>query len=78
MRVQSITRVAVGKYEVRVFMEESKDFEYAQTGITRVEMDIHKWQDLPMMELAKRLLENKKIFAVEITSWDSNGVRVDR
>jgi len=78
MKVQSIIRVAVGKYVARVFLEESEDFQYNQLGISDVEIVMHRHQDLPMMELVKKLLENEKIRAVEITSWDNNGVRVER
>lgn len=78
MKVQSIIRVAVGKYVVRVFLEESVNFQYTQLGVTDTEIVIHRNQDLPMMELAKKLLENRRVFAVEITSWDQNGVRVER
>jgi hypothetical protein len=78
MKVQSVVRIAVGKYEVRVFLEESVNFQYTQLGVTDTEIVIHRNQDLPMMELAKKLLENRRVFAVEITSWDRNGVRVER
>jgi hypothetical protein len=78
MKVKSIIRIAAGKYVVKVFMEESPDFEYTQLGITDIEVYIQRGQDLPMMELAKGLLENEKVCAVEITSWDRSGVRVER
>jgi hypothetical protein len=78
MKVQSVVRVAVGKYEVRVFLEESVNFQYTQLGVTDMEIVIHRNQDLPMMELAQKLLDNQKVAAVEITSWDQNGVRVER
>lgn len=78
MKVQSIIRGAVGKYVARVFLEESEDFQYNQLGISDVEIVMHRHQDLPMMELARKLLENERVCAVEITSWDQNGVRVEK
>lgn len=73
MKVQSIIRVAVGQYEVRVFTEQRETL-----GITDIEIAVHREQDLSMMQLAEKLLENKTILAVEIIGWDRNGVRVER
>lgn len=78
MKIQSIIRVAVGKYEIKVFLNEDDDFEYQQLGFTDLEMLIRKHEDLPMVELTRRILDNPKVAAVEIISWDKNGVRVER
>lgn len=78
MKIQSIIRVAIGKYEVKVFLNEGDDFEYQQLGFTDLEMLIRRYEDLPMVELTRRILDNPKVAAVEIISWDKNGVRVER
>jgi len=74
MKVQSIIRIGVGKYVVRAFVDQLESFECAH----ETEMVVYDNQNLPIMELAKKLLENEKISAVEITNWDNNGVRVER
>jgi hypothetical protein len=71
MKIQSIFRIPAGKYVVLVFVEESVNIQYTQAVV-------HANQDLPMIELARKLLEDKRFVAVEITSWDQNGVRVER
>lgn len=78
MKIQSIIRVAAGKYEVRVFIDESSDFEYQQLGITQIELEVHKGHDYSMTTLASKLLENPKVNAVEIIGWDKNGIRIER
>lgn len=78
MKIQGIIRVAVGKYEVRVFLNEPDDFQYQQPGITDVEIAVHRHQDLPMVDLCTKLFENQKVYAVEVIGWDKNGVRVER
>lgn len=78
MKIQSIIRVAIGKYEVKAFLSEDDDFEYQQLGFTDLEMLIRRHGDLPMVELAKMILDDSKIAAVEIIGWDKNGVRVER
>jgi len=78
MKIQSIIRVAIGKYEVKAFIDESASFEYEQLGFTDIDMAIRRYEDLPMVELAERILDNPKISSVEIISWDKNGIRVER
>ena len=78
MKIQSIIRVAIGKYEVKVFIDETSSFEYEQLGFTDIDVAIRRYEDLPMVELAERILNNPKIRAVEIVSWDKNGIRVER
>ena len=78
MKIQSIIRVAIGSYEVRVFLDEDSDFKYQQLGFTKLEMVVRKCEDLPMVELAREILDNPKVAVVEIIGWDKNGVRIER
>lgn len=78
MTVKSIFRIALPKYVVRVYRDEDANFEFSQSGFTPIELAAYKNQDLPLMELARKILEMPNVSSVEVINWDNNGVRIDK
>lgn len=78
MKVQSVFRIALPRYILRVYKNEESDFEYVFQGYTELEIEAHRNQDLPMMELARKILAMQQVTAVEIIGWENNGVRVEK
>jgi hypothetical protein len=76
--VESMHRITVPKYVIRVWKQEAPDYKHKQTGITELELMAHKHQDLPLEELAGVILGGEDINAVEVLGWDGCGVVVYR
>lgn len=76
--IESMHRITVPKYVIRVWKQEMPDYRHKQRGITELELLAHKNQDLPLEELAGVILEGEDINAVEVLGWDGCGVVVYR
>jgi hypothetical protein len=72
--IESVLRISLPKYIVRVWQQRDKDYEHQTEGITDIEMEAHKHQDLPAKDLALHLLLTKGVSAVEVLDWESKGV----
>lgn len=72
--IESMHRITVPKYVIRVWKQELPDYKHVQSGITELELLAHKNQELPLQELASVILESDDINAVEVLGWDGCGV----
>lgn len=72
--IERMTRFTLPKYTVRVWVQESLDYEYTIIGISDVELVAHRHQDLPMRELVEKILEVEGVNAVECLDWTLNGI----
>jgi hypothetical protein len=72
--IESMHRITVPKYVIRVWKQEAPDYKHKQAGVTELELLAHHNQDLPMEELASVILKLEDINAVEILGWDGCGV----
>lgn len=72
--VESIHRITVPKYVLRVWKQEMPTYKHATTGVTELELLALKNQDLPAEELAGLILESEDINAVEVLGWNGSGV----
>lgn len=72
--IESMHRITVPKYVIRVWKQEAPDYKHTQRGITELELLAHNCQDMEMDELAKLILAGDDINAVEILSWDGCGI----
>lgn len=72
--VESIMRISLPKYTVRVWRQEEQDYEHKTQGITDVELEARRNQDLSAKELALSLLMMQNVNAVEVLDWDSKGI----
>lgn len=72
--VESIHRITVPKYVIRVWKQELPNYKHTISGITELELLALKNQDLPAEELAGLILEGEDINAVEVLGWNGSGV----
>lgn len=72
--IESMHRITVPKYVIRVWKQEAPHYKHKQAGVTELELLAHHNQDLPMEELANLILKVEDINAVEILGWDGCGV----
>jgi hypothetical protein len=72
--IESMHRITVPKYVIRVWKQEAPNYTHVQSGVTELELLAHHNQDLPMHELAGLLLGGDDINAVEVLGWDGCGV----
>jgi AAA+ superfamily predicted ATPase len=72
--IERMIRFTLPKYTIRVWMQESLDYEYSIIGLSNVEIVGHKNQDLSMRELVEKILEVEGVNAVECLDWTLNGI----
>lgn len=72
--IESMHRITIPKYVIRVWKQEAPDYKHVQSGVTELELLAHDNQDLPMHELADLLLGGEDINAVEVLGWDGCGI----
>lgn len=72
--IERMTRFTLPKYTMRVWVQESLDYDYTIVGISNVELVAHRHQDLPMRELVEKILEVEGVNAVECLDWTLNGI----
>lgn len=74
MTIESVTRISLPRYTIRVWRNEPKDYEYQTGGVSELEAFAQKNQDLPMREIAVGLLGFSRVTAVEVLGWSKDGV----
>jgi hypothetical protein len=72
--LESVIRISLPKYIVRVWQQEQQDYEHTTKGIGQVELAAYRHQDLPAKELALNLLAMPNVNAVEVLDWENKGV----
>lgn len=72
--VESMHRITVPRFVIRVWKQQPPDYKHRQAGITELEVFAHRNQDMPMEDLAAGLLEQEDVNAVEVLGWDGCGV----
>jgi hypothetical protein len=72
--IESISRIVLPKYVVRVWRQEEQDYEHKTQGVGDVELEAHRNQELPAKELALSLLTMQRVNAVEVLDWENKGV----
>lgn len=71
---ESIIRVSLPKYIVRVWRTEEADYEHQTQGVTDIEAAAHKAQDLGPKALGLKLMLLPRVVSVEILDWNNNGL----
>lgn len=74
--VESMTKISLPKYTVRVWRDESDEYQHQPGLFTDLHSLAKEHQDSPAAELAKILAALPKVAAVEVLDWDSGGVVV--
>lgn len=74
--IEQMIRVSLPKYNIRVWRQQTEDYEHKTQGVTDVECEAHKNQDLHPKALALSLLLLPNVNAVEVLDWEKGGVVV--
>jgi uncharacterized protein YigA (DUF484 family) len=74
--VEQMIRVSLPKYTVRVWRQQTEEYEHTTQGISDVEAVAHKNQDLHPKALALSILLLPNVNAVEVLDWEKDGVVV--
>ena len=77
-RIEKIIRFTLPKYTIRVWLQESLDYQYSITGMSDIELTAHSHQDLPMRDLLYKLLEFDNVVAAEALDWSLSGMRIEK
>lgn len=72
--VESIARIVLPRYVVRVWRQEEHDYEHKTQGVTDVELEAHRNQEMSAKELALSLLMMPNVNAVEVLDWENKGI----
>lgn len=76
--IQSIQRIILPKYTIRIWRLEPDDYEHRVPGLNKIAITAHSNADLPMRELANLLLQQPDIDGVEVVDWDGHGMVLQR
>lgn len=74
--VESMTKISLPKYSVRVWRDENDSFEHLPGLYTDLHSVAQANQDSPPADLAKKIAALPRVAAVEVLDWDSGGVVV--
>jgi len=74
--IESMTKISLPKYTVRVWRDEGDEYEHKPGLFTDLHSMAQANQDNPPAELAKKLAGLPSVAAVEVLDWDSGGVVV--
>jgi hypothetical protein len=74
MLMESMTRVVLPKYTVRVWRSQAEDYEHETKGFSDIEVCAHTYQDESPRSLALKLMSLPNIAAVEVLDWNRNGL----
>lgn len=72
--LEQMIRISLPKYTVRVWRQQTEDYEHSTQGITDVECEAHKNQDLAPKALALSILLLPNVNAVEVLDWEKGGI----
>lgn len=78
MTIERILKISVPKYSIRLWFSVAANYQHVYEGISEVEVIAHQHQDLPLVEMAKLLLQYPDVVAVECLDWANNGVLIRR
>lgn len=78
MTTERILKISVPKYSIRLWFCVAPNYQHAYEGISEVEVLAHQHQDLPLVDMAKLLLQYPDVVAVECLDWTNNGVLLRR
>jgi hypothetical protein len=74
--VEQMIRVSLPKYTLRVWRQQTEDYDHKTQGITDVELEAHRNQELAPRALALTILALPNVNAVEVLDWDKGGIVV--
>lgn len=74
--IESMTKISLPKYTIRVWRDETEEFEPLPGLYTDLHSVAQANQDLSPSKLAKKIAELPRVAAVEVLDWDSGGVVV--
>lgn len=74
--VEQMIRISLPKYTVRVWRQQTEEYEHGNEGVSDVECEAHKNQDLHPKALALSILLLPNVNAVEVLDWDKGGIVV--
>lgn len=74
--IESMTKISLPKYTIRVWRDQDHDYEHKPGLFTDLHSMAQANQDAPAAELAKKLAALPSVAAVEVLDWDSGGVVV--
>lgn len=77
MKIKSIIRIVLSRCVIILHLHESEDFRYCNLKTSELHAFAEFYQDLPIDELAKKFTTIHRISSIEITDWNSNGVRIE-
>lgn len=72
--LESVIRISLPKYIVRVWRQEEQDYEHMTRGVSDVELEAYRNQDMSAKALALSLLMMPNVNAVEILDWENKGL----
>lgn len=72
--VESIRRISLPRYVVRVWRREPSDYEHSAKGLGEIELVAYQHQEGPLRELCDKLLEVANVTAVEVVDWNQQGI----
>lgn len=72
--IESVTRISLPRYTVRVWKDEDDDYEHISGRITDIERVANEHADEPAAELARKIAKLPGVVAVEVLGWDLAGV----
>lgn len=71
---ESIVRISLPKYTVRVWRREERGYKYQSRGFSDIHIMAYRHQEDSLHELAERIAELPDIVSVEVLDWDRNGI----
>ena len=74
--VESLRRISLARYVVRVWRKEPSDYEHRARGLGEIELVAYQHQEASLRELCDRLLELPNVTAVEVVDWNQQGIFV--
>jgi hypothetical protein len=74
MLMESMTRISLPKYTVRVWRSQDESYEHWPPGFSDIEACAHNYQDESPRSLALKILSLRNIAAVEVLDWNQNGL----
>jgi hypothetical protein len=72
--IESVIRISLPRYTVRVWRDESDDYEHVPGRFSDVESVARANEFDPPSDLAKKIAALPNVVAVEVLDWDHGGV----
>ena len=71
---ESMTRISLPRFVIRVWRREAPDYVYSKAGNTDLVIVAHRCQELSMGEIVDELAKIPRVAAIEILDWCQNGI----